>query len=390
MAESLSSNQSLMYGCGGELETTFLESEGIFYAVFLLMQFVMSTFGNILVCLAILRFPSLHTLTNAFILSLSITDLLTPGVRVIYVAVSIFASKWIFGCFWCQLSSVLGVFLCSSSILHLCVISVERFITIKWPLRHQNWITKRSVAFLITNIWVVSFVLSLFPYFGLVHHTFNIEILDCEIWWEANPKLAVLLAIFFFLIPFMVMSLTYFYIFKEVHRQTRRVSTVPVPAEMTRKKSIGSRMRINHILKHELKAVRIIVVVIGVFFVFWLPWFTVTCIRAYSPKSISGMMQRLTFAMAYTNSSCNWIIYSVMNRQIREAFKTILTSCQSRLPQPKRGSDAPKNIRNVFSGIRIANVAFRRASKSETPTTESNNNGQNPQALQQQQLQTEQ
>lgn len=332
MPGSKSLNQSVMYGCGGEVETKAPNTEALIYGIFLILQAILSTFGNTLVCLAIIRVPNLRTLSNSLILSLAITDLLTPLTRVIYVAISTLKGVWIFGCSWCTLSSVLGIFLCGSSILHLCAISVERFITIKWPLEYKNIITKSRVIVVITNIWIASLVFSLFPYFGIVHHTFNADILDCELSLEEKPKLAVLLAVFFFLLPFTIISITYFYIFKEVHRQTRKISIIQTQKELTRRKSFGTKLRINYILKTQLKAVRVIVVVVGVFFVFWLPYFLFTCYRAYKPHDISGTLQRMSFATAYTNSSCNWIIYSVMNRQIRDAFKKIL--CDFSLPSP--------------------------------------------------------
>ena len=366
MNQLSSNNLSLMHGCKGEVEAALPDAEGLVYGIFLVLQLILSTFGNMLVCLAIIRFQELRTLSNSFIFSLAITDLLTPPARVLYIAVSILSRKWVFGCFWCTFSSVLGVFLCASSIMHLCAICTERFITIKWPLRYQNLITKPRVISVIANIWIVSLLLSLFPYFGIVHHTFNDEILDCEISWGDNPKMAVLLAIFFFLIPFLLMILTYFYIFKEVRRQTRRISVSQAPVERMRRKSTGTRMRINYILKNEFKAVRIIVIVVGVFFIFWLPWFFVTCLRAYRPQGVSGTMQRLTFAMAYTNSSCNWIIYSVMNRQLRQAFKAILMGCGK--IQPSRFRD-DGSLRRIANGIRAANMAIRPAVSTIPSTT---------------------
>ena len=358
-----------MYGCKGEVETTFPIAERLAYGIFLVLQLILSTFGNLLVCISIIRFRSLRTLSNAFIVSLAITDLLTPPARVLYIAISILSKKWIFGCFWCTFSSVLGVFLCASSIMHLCAISVERFITIKWPLRYQNWITKPRVISVIINIWIVSLLLSLFPYFGIVHHTFNDEILDCEISWGDNPKMAVILLIFFFLLPFLVMVLTYCYIFKEVTRQTRRISAVQVPVEMIRRKSTGTRLRINNILKNEFKAVRVIVIVVGIFFIFWLPWFLVNCIRAYRPDGVSGTVQRLTFAMAYTNSSCNWIIYSVMNRQLRQAFKATLMGC-GRVQSLEGGS-----LRRIANGIRAANI-LAKSNITSVPSTSSSSKDQ--------------
>ena len=369
MNSSLTVNQSLMHGCSGEVKASFPAAERSIYGAFLVLQLVLSTFGNTLVCFAIFRFQHLRTLSNTFIFSLAITDLLTPPARVLYVAVSMLSKKWVFGCFWCGFSSVLGIFLCASSILHLCAISIERFITIKWPLRYQNWITRPRVISVIVNIWITSLLLSLFPYFGIVHHTFNVEVLDCEISYGDNPKMAVVLAVFFFLLPFLLMVLTYCYIFKEVWRQTNRISTVQTTqAERIRRKSTGTRMRINHILKNEFKAVRIIVIVIGVFFVFWLPWFLVNCLRAYRPNGVSGTVQRLTFALAYTNSSCNWIIYSVMNRQLREAFKATLIGCGNTNAAPYHETSS---FRRIANGIRAANIAIRPAINKIPSTTPS-------------------
>ncbi len=350
-----------LYGCNGDVSNVVPKKEAHAYASFLLLQLLLSAFGNVLVCLAITRFSHLRTLTNAFIFSLAVTDFLIPFVRLLYISAAMFSSKWIFGCFWCKFSSVLGVLLCASSIMHLSVISVERFIVIKWPFRHQNWINRSRVAFVIANIWIISIFLSLFPYLGLVQLSFNFELLDCEISWTHNPKMALLLTLFFFLFPFLVMSLTYYYIFKEARDQSRRISAVQITdsvGAVNNRSSFGFKIRINRILRQELKAVKIILVVIGAFFLFWLPFFTVTPLRAYKPSGISGSVQRLAFALAYSNSSCNWIIYSVMNREIREAFKVMLTSCGNSLPNSiqDRAQTVWGATRRVYNAIRSVNI----------------------------------
>ena len=317
-----------MHGCDGEVKGVASIAESHTYAIFLLFQLLLSVFGNTLVCAAIIRYDHLRTLTNSFIFSLGITDLLAPFVRIFFVAVSILRCEWIFGCIWCELSSVLGVFLCASSILHLCAISIERFIVIRWPLRQHILITKKRVVLVLINIWIISLFVSLFPYFGIVKMTFNAELLDCEIYWMESPEMAVLLACVFFFLPFLLMSITYYFIFLEVKRQTRKVSALkiaqPDSAQMRRKCTAISRLWITRILREELKAVKTIAVVIGLFFVLWLPFFAITSVRAYEPGTVSGSVQRLSFAMAYSNSSCNWIVYSIMNKQLRKAFKKML------------------------------------------------------------------
>eukprot|EP00112_Aurelia_sp_Birch-Aquarium-sp1_P020589 Seg5340.1 transcript_id=Seg5340.1/GoldUCD/mRNA.D3Y31 product="hypothetical protein" protein_id=Seg5340.1/GoldUCD/D3Y31 len=320
-----------LYGCDGEVQGLAPMGESVAYAVFLLLQLLLSVFGNSLVCLAIIRFNSLQTLTNSFIFSLAITDLVTPFVRVLFAAVAMLRLEWIFGCFWCKLSSVLGVFLCASSIMHLCAISVERFIVIRWPLQHHHIITKKRVIAVLVNIWITALVLSLFPYFGIVELAFNPELLDCEIHWNEDPKMAIMLACAFFLLPFLLMLVSYYYIFQEVQTQTRKISSLqvstPVGDQRGRHGTIGVRLRVGRILRQELKAVKIIIVVVGLFFAFWLPFFVILCIRAYLPELVSGIFQRLAFVFAYSNSCCNWIVYSIMNRDLRRAFKRMLSAC---------------------------------------------------------------
>nr|QBL02591.1 biogenic amine-like GPCR [Tripedalia cystophora] len=318
-------NESLVDGCEGHVSGNIPIGETYAYITFLFTQLALSTFGNALVCIAIFRFRHLRTLTNAFIFSLAITDILTPLVRLVYIAVSIMENRWVFGCFWCKMSSVLGVFLCAASILHLCAISVERFVVIRWPLRHHQLITKNRVIVAIIGIWVTALLLSLFPYFKFVDMSFNAHLLDCEIDWSHKPYLSVLLLIFFFLLPFFTMTGTYYFIFKEVHKQTRRISVLR--GSRPRSESKASRFGRNFTIRQELKAVKTVIVVIGVFFVLWLPFFLATSVRAYAPSAVPPSWQRVVLGLAYLNSSCNWVIYSVMNRQIREAFKKLLFTC---------------------------------------------------------------
>ena len=364
-------NRDTMYGCAGEIRDTVPDAEAKAYAAFMFIQLFISLFGNILVCVAILRFKQLQTLTNTLIFSLAVTDLLTPCVRVLYIAISMLKQQWIFDCTWCKLSSVLGVFLCAASIMHLCAISVERFVVIKWPLHHERLITKKRVMSVITAIWIIALLLSLFPYFNLVHLTFSGSLLDCEIYWDENPKMSVILAVFFFFLPFQTMTVTYYFIFKEVHRQTRRVSTI------SRNGSSRKRGRISTI-RQEMKAVKTVIVVIGIFFVLWLPFFTVTAVRAYLPKAVPPSLERLVLGLAYANSSCNFVIYSVMNRRLRRAFYRLLFSCSHR-PNETLGSvsDLQKSVQERFSKamtvINVARAFMKNPSSSKTTEDEHRN-----------------
>lgn len=82
--------------------------------------------GNVLVILAVFTTPKLRTVTNLFIASLAVADLLL-GMAVLpfSVTVEVFQT-WLFGELWCSVWLAVDVWMSTSSILNLCIISFDR------------------------------------------------------------------------------------------------------------------------------------------------------------------------------------------------------------------------------------------------------------------------
>lgn len=83
-------------------------------------------FGNILVCVAVAVTRKLRTPSNSLIISLAFSDLLIAVAVMPFAAVLEVTGSWIFGQVVCDLWTSLDVLLCTSSILNLCVISIDR------------------------------------------------------------------------------------------------------------------------------------------------------------------------------------------------------------------------------------------------------------------------
>ena len=300
--------------------------ETICYEMVLILLMTLTLFGNSLVCLACWRFRNLRSLTNYFVCSLSIADFLVPVLRVVYIIISLFVGKWVFGTVWCRASSMCGVLLCGASILHLSAISVERLIAIRWPLTYSSKITPRRTVCILVYIWVQSITLSLLPMTGLAEHRFNPHIVECEINWMQQPTLTILLMVFYFFLPMTIMLVAYVLIFKEVRRNTRRLSSIEPSGSHSSRNS-----KAKSVFKKELKAVKILAVVIGVFFIMWMPYFVTTTIRGFSNDSaISPTVQRTVITLAYANSCCNFVIYACMNVQFRMAFLQLIKNFKQR------------------------------------------------------------
>lgn len=137
---------------------------------------IISIIGNSLVCLAVTTDPKLRKLSNLFLVSLAIADLLVAIFVMPFAIMNDVQGFWWFGHTACKLwirSSLTMVSLTSScssdvmcstaSILNLCLISLDRYIRIKDALQYTQWITRRSVPLLVATVWITSALISFLP-----------------------------------------------------------------------------------------------------------------------------------------------------------------------------------------------------------------------------------
>jgi hypothetical protein len=75
--------------------------------------------------------------------------------------------KWVFGKALCDLWTCMDVLLCSSSILTLCAISIDRYFAITRPFTYQTkYRTYGRMAGMAGGVWLLSAIISLSPLLG--------------------------------------------------------------------------------------------------------------------------------------------------------------------------------------------------------------------------------
>ncbi|XP_073819214.1 uncharacterized protein [Musca autumnalis] len=116
--------------------------------------------GNILVCLAVALDRRLQNVTNYFLFSLAVADLLVSLFVMPLGAIPAFLGYWPLGFTWCNIYVTCDVMACSSSILHMCFISLGRYLGIRNPLGSRHRSTKRLAGMKIAIVWLMAMLVS--------------------------------------------------------------------------------------------------------------------------------------------------------------------------------------------------------------------------------------
>lgn len=89
----------------------------------------------------------LRVITNYFVVSLAFADILVAMVVMPFNFSVQFNNRWLFGPTICDLWNSSDVYFTSTSILHLCCISVDRYYAIVKPLKYPIKMTKKVSLF---------------------------------------------------------------------------------------------------------------------------------------------------------------------------------------------------------------------------------------------------
>ncbi|KAA8584651.1 hypothetical protein FQN60_008436 [Etheostoma spectabile] len=120
-------------------------------------------FGNACVVAAIALERSLQNVANYLIGSLAVTDLMVSVLVLPMAALYQVLNRWTLGQIPCDIFISLDVLCCTSSILHLCAIALDRYWAITEPIEYMKKRTPRRAAVLIGVTWLVGFSISVPP-----------------------------------------------------------------------------------------------------------------------------------------------------------------------------------------------------------------------------------
>ena len=123
---------------------------------------ISTIFGNVLVMRAFCKFTNLLTAFNSILVSLSAADMSMVIVFILHIT-NIFGPKTS-SHELCSAASMLNLAFSSIIVLHLALISVDRFIAIKFALRYHTIVTNRRAMIASIVVWLLAILVSMvFP-----------------------------------------------------------------------------------------------------------------------------------------------------------------------------------------------------------------------------------
>ncbi|XP_021351022.1 histamine H1 receptor-like [Mizuhopecten yessoensis] len=191
--------------------------------VLLLILCLLTVVGNAMVLHAVRTERRLQTVSNMYIVSLAVADLIV-GLFVMPVsAIYIFTEEWLFGVAICQIWIVIDYTASTASILNLFILSVDRYWSVTSPLKYLRKRTKRRALRMISIVWLVS-SLWVIPIVSW-HHIANSGIRRvastvCDTEYAHDSVFKVITAFFNFYLPLAIMYSLYGKVFHEIRKRS--------------------------------------------------------------------------------------------------------------------------------------------------------------------------
>ncbi|XP_018015049.1 uncharacterized protein LOC108671959 [Hyalella azteca] len=122
---------------------------------------LLTALGNVFVIMAISWERRLQNMTNYFLMSLAVTDLMVAVLVMPFAIVELTIGRFPFSSELCLTWICLDVLFCTASIMHLCTISVDRFLSLRYPMKFGRNKTCRRVLLKLVLVWCCSLACSL-------------------------------------------------------------------------------------------------------------------------------------------------------------------------------------------------------------------------------------
>lgn len=351
----------------------------VFIAVCLSIIIAVSFLGNLLVCVAFKVNKNLRIVSNFFILSLAISDLITTiFVMPFDVDIIVKLGAWNHGDTMCKFFTTVYLISAPASILNLLAVSIDRFRLISDPFAYERTTTPSRALVVVACVWVYATIMALLPVMGWTEPvkapfsncTQPVNVNVCH--FPIPTAYSIMISVLHFVIPPLVMTVIYFKIYQIARSHVRRIhrlesitaeanhraslmyTCTPLPDSRRPSSTVGSPLTKHGAdsngntkanggerkvmytstapptLRKNVKAAKSLAVIVGTFFACWYP-FTLVSMGLNACGGLSGSctvppvyVMDCLLTVGYMNSMLNPFLYALHNKEFKKTYKRIL------------------------------------------------------------------
>lgn len=310
----------------------------IFLMFVMILVLILTVVGNITV-LVVLRYSNvLTTIVNSHLLvSLSIADLLVAVLVMPCALDAVNTGTWRCGKTWGKINGFGNFLFCISSIIHLMMLSIDRYLAISRPLFYPMEMTSRRAIVICFVAWIYSAVWAFLPLVGVSSYECFISYIgrcNAEDWskYGLNFVFAMSVVSGTYGLALIAMVYVYWKIARVIRSQSQRIANVSASngASSSDHNSMHSISRSTVALQNltrklsRYKGVITLLIVIVVYLICWSPFCFLLFYEIGTGEKVKGPAGSLAMLVGFANSCCNPIIYSIKYKNFRAAVMRLI------------------------------------------------------------------
>ena len=294
-------------------ESAFIIFESCIFVLLNIMAFT----GNLLVCIAFYKNPSLRSITNYFVLSLALTDLAMAVFVIPLATASSIANKWVAGDLGCKLRYFFTNSLGGTSLLTVMLLALNRYFRVVRPSLYPKLFSSNGSVTMALSAWIVTIIAVIILFFatGVQFETLSVQPAFClRTFTDSAGKISFgVVHDAYIAIPSLVIVFCYVRIYQSV----RKHNAVALSSPRKGKCAYGIQ---------EKKMTRMLTVVVAGFYLCWLPLFVTQILMTFTKIIKERDIKFYNFYFnfpGYCSSVINPVVYATMNPPFRSEFRNI-------------------------------------------------------------------
>ena len=323
----------------------------VFLKIALLVIVVVALFCNLVVVYAFIVYKKLRiSVTNYFVISLAVSDILTSGLYTAFKFDQVLRHyRWVHGEFMCSLYTTMYLLAVPSSVMNLCAVTVDRYLVLRMPLRYHTLMPPWRALLTICCLWIYAITWACLPVMGwnvglpVIHNGY------C--FFVTTREYNAIVNVVNFLLPMLFMAIFWCLIYTIVYQHHKRVlkierslslntndSSNSSNVEATQMSSLTSartERKEKKKMRRNIRGSRYIGFIVVFFYFCWLPFVTVSMIGNFCEScdkegQIPFEVYEAFLVLGLMNSALNPFFYPFHDKHFKEAFRDMWMKMRSK------------------------------------------------------------